>query len=247
MRKKILAANWKMNMTQPELNAWLQHFKGFNWYSKEVEVRIYPSSIYLKDFKDTSLHIGAQNVYFELDGAFTGELSVPQLKSIAASSALIGHSERRQIFAETDDIITHKLQACAAQEFPFVLCCGESLQTREANAQLSYVLDQLNQNLRGLPASQVHLMVVAYEPIWAIGSGLSASIEQIAQMHEAIRSQLLAQFGVQGGQIPILYGGSVSPENAEDIFGCPNVDGALVGGASLDPQLFYQLWQALHS
>ena len=90
-------------------------------------------------------------------------------------------------------------------------------------------------------------MVVAYEPIWAIGSGLSASIEQIAQMHEAIRSQLLAQFGVQGGQIPILYGGSVSPENAEDIFGCPNVDGALVGGASLDPQLFYQLWQALHS
>jgi triosephosphate isomerase len=247
MRKKILAANWKMNLTQPEQNAWLQSFKGFNWHSEEAEVRIYPSSIYLKDFKDTSSHIGAQNVYFESGGAFTGELSIAQLKSIGASSVLIGHSERRQIFVETDDVITHKLQACAAQEFPFVLCCGETLQTREANAQLSYVFEQLSQNLHGYPDSQVHLMVVAYEPIWAIGRGLSASIEQIAQMHEAIRSQLHAQFGARGGQIPILYGGSVTPQNAEAIFGCPNVDGALVGGASLDPQLFYQLWQALHS
>lgn len=246
MRKKILAANWKMNLTQAEVNTWLHRFQELNWNSDKAEVRVYPSAIYLKDFNDKSLHVGAQNVYFESSGAYTGELSVAQLKSIAASSVLIGHSERRQLFSENTSIITNKLQACAVQDFPFVLCCGEALQTREANAHLSFVLDQLNQNLRELICSQVHLLVVAYEPIWAIGSGLSASIEQITEMHGAIRGQLVAQFGAKGGQIPILYGGSVTPENAHAIFGCPNVDGALVGGASLDPSSFYQLWQALH-
>jgi triosephosphate isomerase len=186
-------------------------------------------------------------VYAALDGAFTGELSITQLQSIGVQSVLIGHSERRQIFAENNEMITQKVKACAEQALPFILCCGESIETREATAHLAFVLGQLSENLSQLSAAQLHLLVVAYEPIWAIGTGLSADIAQVTEMHQAIRNHLVHLFGEAGQLVPILYGGSVNAENAAAIFSCPNVDGALVGGAALNPHTFHQLWQALHS
>jgi triosephosphate isomerase len=247
MRKKILAANWKMNLTQTAVDTWLDTFQTLDWYSLKAEVRIYPSAIFLKDFKQTGLHYGAQNVYAALDGAFTGELSITQLQSIGVQSVLIGHSERRQVFAENNEMITQKVKACAEQALPFILCCGESIETREATAHLAFVLGQLSDNLSQLNAAQLHLLVVAYEPIWAIGTGLSADIAQVTEMHQAIRNHLVSLFGEAGQLVPILYGGSVNTENAAAIFSCPDVDGALVGGAALNPHTFHQLWQALHS
>lgn len=247
MRKKILAANWKMNLTQPEVDTWLDTFHTLERHSLKAEVRIYPSAIFLKDFTHTDLHFGAQNVYSALDGAFTGELSIAQLQSIGVQSVLIGHSERRQIFAEDNDVITQKVKACASANFPFILCCGEALDVRDAGTHIAFVLAQLSENLSQLSPSKLPLLVVAYEPIWAIGTGLSADIAQVTEMHLAIRNHLLALFGEAGQQVSILYGGSVHIENASAIFGCPNVDGALVGGAALDPFIFNQLCKALQA
>jgi triosephosphate isomerase (TIM) len=245
MRKKILAANWKMNLTQPEVDTWLATFDTLDWQSIKAEVRVYPSAIYLKQIVQENVHVGAQNVYSESRGAYTGEISIEQLQHIDVQSTLIGHSERRQIFAEDNAIIANKVKACAQAYFPFILCCGESLQSRESGEHLSFVLAQLSENLSQLSATQLHLLVIAYEPIWAIGTGLSANIAQVTEMHQAIRKHLEYLFGEAGQLVPILYGGSVNAENATAIFGCPEVDGALVGGAALDPHTFYQLWQAL--
>jgi triosephosphate isomerase len=247
MRKKILAANWKMNLTQPEVQEWLHTYQTLEWSAQNASLRVYPSAIYLKDIQATGLHGGAQNVYFEANGAFTGELSIEQLQSIGAQSVLIGHSERRQLFNEDDTILAQKVNACATASFPFVLCCGEAIDTRTAGAHIEFVLTQLSENLQRFSATDLHLLVVAYEPIWAIGSGLSADLDQIIEMHQAIRNHLVGLYGAAGEQVPILYGGSVNAANAQAIFSCPNVDGALVGGASLDPLIFNQLWKALQA
>jgi len=247
MRNKILAANWKMNLTQPEAQNWLHTYQTLDWSAPNASLRVYPSAIYLKDIQTAGLHAGAQNVYFEAKGAYTGELSLAQLQSIGTQSVLIGHSERRQLFNEDDALLAHKVNACATADFQFVLCCGEAIETRTAGAHLEFVLAQLTKNLSRMTPAALHLMVVAYEPIWAIGSGLSADLDQITEMHQAIRNHLVGLFGVAGQQVPILYGGSVNAANAQAIFSCPNVDGALVGGASLDPLIFNQLWQALQA
>jgi triosephosphate isomerase len=247
MRKKILAANWKMNLTQQQVTSWLGEFNDLNWKSPHTELRIYPSSIYLKELVSSGVHTGAQNAYFEANGAYTGELSVEQLQSIGVQSVLIGHSERRQLFSEDDTLLAQKVSACATASFPFVLCCGEAIDTRTAGEHIEFVLAQLSENLRLLTVTDLHLLVVAYEPIWAIGSGLSADLDQITEMHQAIRNHLVELFGAAGEQVPILYGGSVNAANAQAIFSCPNVDGALVGGASLDPLIFNELWQALQA
>ncbi len=217
-----------MNLTQPAVDTWLNTFYTLDWHSSKAEVRIYPSAIYLKQIIEKDVHVGAQNVFSESRGAYTGEISIEQLQNIDVQSTLIGHSERRQIFAE-------------------VLCCGEALQTRELGEHLPFVLAQLSDNLSQLSAAQLHLLVVAYEPIWAIGTGLSADIAQVTEMHLAIRNHLVRLFGAAGQLVPILYGGSVNAENAAAIFSCTDVDGALVGGAALNPHTFHQLWQALHA
>lgn len=245
MRKQILAANWKMNLTQKEVHSWIADFQTKNWNSEQVQVRVYPSAIYLKDFTTAQVHCGAQNVFHEVRGAFTGELSVEQLQSIGCQSVLIGHSERRELFQESNELIAQKVKACIKASFPFVLCCGEPLSVRKAQTQEAFILDQLQKNLEHVSADQIDLLVIAYEPIWAIGSGLSASVHEIAEMHLAIRTFLMARFGEAGQNVSILYGGSVNTANAAAIFNCANVDGALVGGASLDVESFYELWLAL--
>ena len=236
-----------MNLTQPEVQDWLHTYQTLDWSAPNASLRVYPSAIYLKDIQAAGLHGGAQNVYFEANGAYTGELSIDQLQSIGAQSVLIGHSERRQLFNEDDALLAQKVNACATASFPFVLCCGEAIETRTAGAHIEFVLAQLSENLRLLTVTDLNLLVVAYEPIWAIGSGLSADLDQITEMHQAIRNHLVELYGAAGEQVPILYGGSVNAANAQAIFSCPNVDGALVGGASLDPLIFNHLWQALQA
>ena len=245
MRKRILAANWKMNLTQTQVDSWLAAFQSKNWSSVSAEVRVYPSAVYLKDFQDFRIHQGAQNVYYKERGAYTGELSIEQLQSVGCASVLLGHSERREFFQESNELIAQKVEACVQAAFPFILCCGEPLDVRQAQNHKAFVLDQIRKNLEHLTPSQLDLLVIAYEPIWAIGSGLSASVQEISEMHLAIRTFLNDQFAEAGQNVPILYGGSVNAANAGAIFACANVDGALVGGASLDPDTFYQLWLAL--
>ena len=244
MRNKILAANWKMNLTQPEVDHWLQVFEDNYWDAIGKELRLYPGSLYIQKLASTA-HVGAQNFYFESKGAFTGEISLAQLKSVGAQSVLIGHSERREIFNENAQLVRKKVHACAADSFPLILCCGETLSVRNENSHLAFIQEQLLYSLNDFPLNQLDLLTIAYEPIWAIGTGLSADIGQISEMHVSIRNILLELFGNAGQTIPILYGGSVTPENASDIFRCSAVSGALVGGASLDPIMFHQIWEQL--
>jgi triosephosphate isomerase len=244
MRNKILAANWKMNLTQPEVQNWLQESANYHWEAVGKELRIYPSALFLQQFQHDT-HVGAQNFYVQDKGAFTGEISLAQLKSIGVQSVLIGHSERREIFNEDPGMIAQKVQACVQQRMPFILCCGETLSVRNNNAHLAFICEQLCSALEHLALEQLDQLTVAYEPIWAIGSGLSADQHQITEVHLAIRALLVELFGSAGQEIPILYGGSVTPENAKEIFSCPEVAGALVGGASLDPKVFHQLWEQL--
>ncbi|MEY3728054.1 MAG: hypothetical protein RL098_1525, partial [Bacteroidota bacterium] len=221
----------------PQVLDWLKVFHDLDWHQPQQELRIYPSSIYLKELVSTGLHVGAQNVFAEQKGAFTGEIAVEQLQSIGVKSVLIGHSERRLIFKEDDALIAQKVRTCAGAGFPFILCCGEAIEQREQGQHLAHVKSQLKSALKQFDPAQHSLMTIAYEPIWAIGSGMSARTDQISEMHAFIRDFL--------DQIPILYGGSVNSQNASELFSCPSVDGALVGGASLDAQHFHQLWQAL--
>ncbi|MEN9742476.1 MAG: hypothetical protein RLZZ65_281 [Bacteroidota bacterium] len=245
MRKKILAANWKMNLTQPEVQLWAQQFENLNWSSDTKEVRVYPSAIYLASLASSMPGVGAQNFHAAPSGAFTGEVSLLQLQSIGVHSVLIGHSERRSIFQENDAIIAEKMQAALQQQMPVILCCGEALSVRETAGHISFVQEQLSSALAGIASEQTPFLTIAYEPIWAIGTGLNANAVQITEMHAAIRSLLLELFGNAGQDIPILYGGSVNAANAQEVFACPEVGGALVGGASLDPAIFYQLWENL--
>jgi triosephosphate isomerase len=244
MRNKILAANWKMNLTQPEVDHWLQQYAKFHSNASHKELRIYPSAVFIQQVSQV-FHAGAQNFYFQEHGAFTGELSLTQLKSIGAQSVLIGHSERREIFHEDNQLIAQKVQACVEEQLPFILCCGETQAVRKENLHLTFIQAQIQAALERFSPDHLHLLAIAYEPIWAIGSGLSADQNQIIEMHGAIRTFLIEQFGEGGKDIPILYGGSVSTVNAAQIFSCPEVGGALVGGASLDPQVFNQLWEQL--
>lgn len=234
-----------MNLTQTQVDAWIQANQVHHWSAPNTETRVYPSAIFIKDFKLAPWLVGAQNVYYQKSGAFTGELSIEQLQSIGAHSVLIGHSERRDLFKEDNALITQKVAACAQAAFPFILCCGEPLSVRKAQTHEAYVIEQLQNNLQNLSVDQIDLLVIAYEPIWAIGTGLSATEQEITQMHLLIRNLLTDLYGQVGHTVPILYGGSVNAANAAQIFACPDVDGALVGGAALDPASFYQLWQAL--
>jgi len=245
MRNKILAANWKMNLTLPKVELWVKAFNDLNWQSDSKEVRVYPSALFIPLLHKNVSHVGAQNFYHEPSGAFTGELSLEQLYSVGSSSVLIGHSERRELFHENNACISQKVKAACDQAVPFILCCGENLMQREGGTHLNFIEQQLKSALLSLDATKLSLLCIAYEPIWAIGTGLHANAEQITEMHAFIRSLLLEFFGSAATNVPILYGGSVNPANAATIFSCSEVAGALVGGASLDPQVFHQLWEQL--
>jgi triosephosphate isomerase len=247
MRKKILAANWKMNLTQSEAESYLESFlpemRGVN----DVEVVIIPpftaiSTLTAFSEKLQSVRIGAQNMHWEKSGAFTGEISATMLRALYVKYVVLGHSERRTLFGETDEIVNRKIKAALDAGLRPIFCVGETLRERDAG-QVEQVLErQLREGLKGVGKKDFTEVIVAYEPIWAIGTGRTATPEQAEEAHLFIRS-ILANLSDQptADRLRIQYGGSVKPENAEELMRQKNIDGALVGGASLDPRSFAEI------
>ncbi len=240
MRKKIVAGNWKMNLSHAEALELVDGvLSNLNDIPGDVQVIFFPSYPYLKQCVDLTfdaeqVFVGAQNVSEYDKGAYTGEVAATMLTSLQASHVLIGHSERREYFGENHEILLAKLQQALKNDLLPVYCCGENLEDRESGSHFSKVKEQLDQVLFQLNENQMKQVVVAYEPVWAIGTGKTASSEQAQEMHAFIRSQIQEQFGTAIAEnLSILYGGSCKPDNANELFDCNDVDGGLIGGASL--------------
>ena len=252
MRKQIAAANWKMNLTAGEAESLLDNILPACADLAESQLVIFavPAPYLMmaqsKVAGQKNVFIAAQNIYSKKSGAFTGEISTTMLKSIGVSYAIIGHSERREYFNENNDFLFQKVNISLAENIVPIFCCGEALPVREAGQQNSFVQRQLEESLFTLSAEQIQKVVIAYEPIWAIGTGKTASSEQAQEMHAHIRHQLSNKYGeAVAAEISILYGGSVKASNAKEIFGKPDVDGGLVGGSSLISEEFSQIIKAL--
>jgi len=251
-RKPMMAGNWKMNNTISEAVVLTQEIS--NQYEKawkEAEVVLCTPFIDLKPaltvlkFDRTKVKVAAQNVYWEEKGAFTGEISVPMIKEIGCSYSIVGHSERRSLFDETDEMVNKKVKALVAADLGAILCVGESLAVRDEGATLEFVCAQVEAAFAGLDASEAEKCVIAYEPIWAIGTGRSATPEQAQEVCAAIRGTVEEMFGAETAQeMRILYGGSMNPGNVEALMSQEDIDGGLVGGASLDARSFVQLIEA---
>ena len=244
MRKKVLAGNWKMNLNAEQSLALFNDISVALSSNKEIDFIVFPPFLYLKELIDlrSLVEVGAQNFHPELSGAFTGEVSVSQLNDLGIKYALVGHSERRTFFKESNSFLKQKVDAAIQNQIRVVFCCGEPLEVRENQDPVIYVTNQLEESLFHLNSEQLKTCMIAYEPIWAIGTGKVATEEQISQMHTAIRNELKSKYGQEiANEISILYGGSCKPSNAKAIFSCENVDGGLIGGASLDSSSFIEL------
>ena len=246
MRKKIVAGNWKMNLLQNDakllsdaLNQGLERFGTIG-----SSVIIFPGFTLLDSVlhSATNFKVGAQNFYPERSGAYTGEVSVEQIKDLNLEYVLIGHSERRLLFSENDEMIRLKLVSALENNLKPILCLGETLNVRESGTHFDYVSSQLSSALNQLNADDISRIIIAYEPVWAIGTGITATANQADEMHAHIRNWLAHHFSSEiAEQISILYGGSCNDSNAKDLFSCPNVDGGLIGGASLNPEQFLSI------
>jgi triosephosphate isomerase (TIM) len=240
MRKQIAAANWKMNLTLQQAEALTDELLSTKHDLTDNQLAVFGVPFpYLTTIKNKlagkkNIFVAAQNCYNKKNGAFTGEVSAEMLKSIGLQYVIIGHSERREYFNESNAVLAEKVNICFENELQPIFCCGESLAIREAGTQNSFVETQLKESLFHLTAAQLTGFIIAYEPIWAIGTGKTASSEQAQEIHAYIRSVMAKQYGNEvANSISILYGGSVKASNAKEIFGKPDVDGGLVGGASL--------------
>jgi triosephosphate isomerase len=240
MRKQIAAANWKMNLTLQQAETLMDELIAAPHKLKENQEAVFgvpfPYIINIKNKLAGKQHvfIAAQNCYDKKSGAYTGEVSAEMLKSIDVDYVILGHSERREYFSESHAMLAAKIDICLENGLKPIFCCGEPLAIREAGTQNSFVETQLKESLFHLTAEQLTGFAIAYEPIWAIGTGKTASNEQAQEMHAHIRSVMANQYGAAvADSISILYGGSVKANNAKDIFAQPDVDGGLVGGASL--------------
>jgi triosephosphate isomerase (TIM) len=242
MRIPLLAANWKMYKTPAEARAFVSAFLQTP-LPPRIEVALFPPAIDLPATLDatrgSSLRVGAQNMYFADEGAFTGEISAPMLIAAGASHILIGHSERRQYFGETDELVNKKLLAALRHKLTPVVCVGEQLEQRENGETEAVLRRQTSRALAGIDAADAAPIVIAYEPVWAIGTGKTATPEIAAEAHSVIRHEIAQLLGRKTSEaMRILYGGSVKPDNAAQLCAQPEIDGALVGGASLDPVSF---------
>lgn len=239
MRPKLIAGNWKMNGTLKDTRKLLFQLS-VEWTPKceGIEVVVCPPFTALSTAKHilevTTIKLGAQNCYIDASGAFTGEISPEMLVDIGCNHVILGHSERRTIFGETDDLVSKKLRASLDAGLKPIVCIGETEGERERNETESVLLRQIGGSLVAIGANDAAKIVIAYEPIWAIGTGKTATPEQAQAAHKFIRGELKAKFGTLADAMLILYGGSIKPENAESLFRCPDIDGGLVGGASLD-------------
>jgi triosephosphate isomerase len=252
MRKQIAAANWKMNKTLSEGKELLNEIISAEFQLTESRHVLFAIPFpYLTETAELikskkNMHITAQNCSNKTSGAYTGEVSVSMLKSIDIHYCLVGHSERREYFSESNATLAEKVNLCLAESISPVFCCGEPLSVRDAATQNEFVELQLKESLFHLSADQLKNVIIAYEPIWAIGTGRTASAEQAQEMHAHIRSVIANQYGADVAEnTSILYGGSVKGSNASEIFSMPDVDGGLVGGASLIAAEFIQIIKAL--
>ena len=241
MRKKIVAGNWKMNKTAEEANVLLAEVVNMvkAEVTGDVEVVLCPPALYLATARQHNtaagkVSMGAQNCHEKASGAYTGEISAPMLQSIGVEYVILGHSERRQYFEETNAQLAEKVNIVLANGLKPIFCCGESRDLRENGDYIGYVKDQITEGLFHLAAESFANVVIAYEPIWAIGTGLTASSAQAQDMHFELRQHIAGQYGDAVAQdITILYGGSANAQNAAELFARPDVDGGLIGGASL--------------
>ncbi len=257
MRKKIVAGNWKMNLSLEEakslageLKVKVDHHnntiidKGGN---DTPEVVVFPPYVYITRLIDLFMHydgvsVGAQNCHHEENGAFTGEVAASMIRSVGASHVLIGHSERRSQFGEGDKLLAEKVKLALKNNLTPVYCCGEQLPEREAGKHFQVVADQLLHGVFWLEKDQLERLVIAYEPVWAIGTGKTASPDQAQEMHAHIRKLIRDSYGEQTAEsISILYGGSCNSKNAGALFANPDVDGGLIGGASLKAEEFFEI------
>lgn len=249
MRKRIVAGNWKMNLLPDEAETLFNALIVKEDWPTHVQVIVFPPAIYLQSFNDLRDHhvlLGAQNFFPKESGAYTGELSITQVKAAGADYLLIGHSERRAYFGEHEAFLKEKVDAAIAQKSPFIFCCGEPLDIREGKKELEFVKSQLEKSLFHLSPMEILNATIAYEPVWAIGTGRTATTDQAEAMHLSIRGWLTEKYGRDiANKISLLYGGSCTPENAKEIFACPNVDGGLIGGAALKSESFIQIAAAL--
>jgi triosephosphate isomerase (TIM) len=253
MRKKIVAGNWKMNKGPEEALKLTSEIVNMvkDEVRSDVQVVIAPPYLYLASLKkmiseSSNVALAAQNCHTESSGAYTGEVSADMIKAIGAEYVILGHSERREYFKESHEELAKKTDIALAKGLTPIFCCGEPLDIREANTHVEYVSRQLTESLFHLSEEDFSKVVIAYEPIWAIGTGRTASAEQAQEMHHALRQHLASKYGSTiADTIPILYGGSCKPSNAAEIFAGADVDGGLIGGASLQSRDFTDIIKAL--
>jgi triosephosphate isomerase len=243
MRVPVFAANWKMYKTVQESTAFVREFAALAKRLTGVELIVAPPFTAIAAAaelaRNTPIDIAGQDVYFEREGAFTGEISAAMLADAGATHVIVGHSERRRLFGETDEWVNRKARAAVTAELTPIICIGETLQEREHGSTLAVLDQQIRAALDGLSADQIGRSLIAYEPVWAIGTGETASPADASAMHRVVRETVEAAFGAErAGEMPVLYGGSVKPENAAELLSSEGVDGVLVGGASLDPAGF---------
>jgi triosephosphate isomerase len=238
-----MAGNWKMYKTPAETTAFFEKFRPLAGQAEHCEVVICPPFTNLaaavEAAQGTRIHVGAQNIGWAKEGAFTGEISGPMIVASGATYVIVGHSERRQYFAETDETVLKRTLAALEFGLTPIVCVGERLEEREGGHTEAVLARQFQKGIAGLSEQQFARIVIAYEPVWAIGTGKTATPEIAADTHRAIRAQVRAKFGKEAGEaIRILYGGSVKPDNARSLMAQPEIDGVLVGGASLDAVSF---------
>ena len=239
MRKKIVAGNWKMNLNKSDAHILYKNLESKS-YPNDVEVIIAPASIYLDSFSNASkVSISSQDVSANDNGAFTGEFSAEMLSSMNLRFAIVGHSERRTFHKESDLLIFQKVEMLLKHGISPIFCCGESLSDRESKNHFNIVKSQLSQILNMLSKKEFSKVVVAYEPVWAIGTGLTADPQDAQDMHSFIRGLISEAFGREASELTsIIYGGSCKPSNARELFSMKDIDGGLIGGASLDSESF---------
>ena len=249
MRKKIIIGNWKMNNDKQETENFLLKLKNKTW-NKEIEVKVSPSFVSLENaqkiLRNSPVEVVAQNMHYEKNGAFTGEISCKMLKSINVNSVIIGHSERRTLFYENEDIIKRKIKTALNNEMKVIFCFGESLEDRNKKKHIKTITKQLDVIMSDLKTNQKNQIILAYEPIWAIGTGLNATPKQAQQIHKHVREEIATVFNKNlANSVQILYGGSLKPNNSEEIFSKPDIDGGLIGGASLSFDDFYSIIRSI--
>jgi len=248
-RKKLIAGNWKMNKTSADAVTLVKEIAAEAGRISEVDIVVCPPFTSLetvgKALEGTSIRLGAQNMHHEASGAYTGEVSASMLRAIFASYVILGHSERRTYFAENDKFINQKVLTALKNQLKPILCVGETLAERESGSTLKVVQTQIEADLEGVSKDQATNLVVAYEPVWAIGTGKVATTEQAQEVHAFIRSLLVKLFGDAVAQkIRILYGGSMKPANAPELLSQKDIDGGLIGGAALEARSFLDLIKA---